>query len=228
MTSRTRTMLVAAGTLAAVGAGAVGAVDALQAPNAPGWRGLPPPQPPPQGEVTTLEDSSARLFHLLTAIDYVPSRADLEPVLGTDSEQAASYLKSLARDAGGDIEPAVRIRAYRALAEYPGLVTELALVDAVNQHRARTDGVEIAYLRAAMRSLALVGKVRAVDTLRIVLDHPSRDARAAAAAALALTESPDALPWLYQRRLIEESEGVDQVLLALNAAIRALNDTRNP
>jgi len=119
-----------------------------------------------------------------------------------------------------DIDPGVRLRAYRAMELYPETRVEEALAAAIEQHRRVRDGINILHLRAAMHSFAVIAGARAIQSIRPVLDHNSKDARAAAAEALAATGSPAARPPLYQRLNVESDQ---MVKLALTDAIRRLS-----
>jgi HEAT repeat protein len=163
---------------------------------------------PPPGDPAVIE--------LLSGIDFVPARNALDRALG---EGAVTELIALARGESDEADPGVRIRAYRALADYPAPATQRALTEAVGQHAAFDRGIDLVYLRAAVDSLARVAGPEALVTLAPLLDHPSRDVRAGAADALAETGAPGAVLALRRRLQIES---VEQVRLALSAAIRAL------
>jgi len=151
---------------------------------------------------------------LLSALDYTPDRGALDQASGASAE---TDLLTLAGEAGG-ADPGIRIRALHALAEYPSTETRTLLETTIATHSAGT-GLDTLYLRAAMPSLALVARGNAVDTLAEELTHPSRDVRAAAARALAMTEAAAAVPILRDRLDVEPTL---QVRLAISAAIREL------
>jgi HEAT repeat protein len=150
----------------------------------------------------------------LSGIDYVPTRGSLDEALG---EAGLEALIAIARGEG-DEDAGLRIRAYRALSLYPGSQTAAALHDAVAEHIS-VAGVDTLYLQAAMSSLARIDGEGAVPSLGPMLDHPSRDVRAAAATALGETGSGDAIPLLRARLPLE---AVIQVRLAIADALRAL------
>jgi len=152
----------------------------------------------------------------LGGIDYVPGREALDPLLGDDPTGA---LIEIATTAG--VDSGLRLRALRALAMYPGAATIAALDAEVAQWIDQKDGVELLYLGAAMRSLAVLAGDSAVHTIRPALDHDSKDVRAAAAAALGATGAKSASTWLYERLGVETD---DMVKLALSDAIRALDE----
>ena len=151
---------------------------------------------------------------LLSGVDSVPSRTELDDAAGTDAE---AELLVLAAE-GSSADTGIRIRALRALAMYPSTESQTTL-STVIETRAGGGGVDTLYLRAAMRSLAVIATTDAVDTIAALLTHDSRDVRAAAARALAITGSPAAVPLLRDRLGVEPTL---QVRLALSAAIREL------
>lgn len=169
-------------------------------------------------------DSSAALVidtelrDALSGIDYVPDRSLLDGLLGADAD---SDLAAIGRDVDGEVDSGLRIRAYRALALYPSASSQDALLDAVADHSSVliTQGVEVVYAKVAMDSLATVAGGGAVGQIGVVLDHPSRDLRAAAASALAKTGSVAAISPLRARRAIETEP---LVIVAIERALAAL------
>lgn len=157
---------------------------------------------------------------LLSSTTNAPSKSRIELVMGST---AAPELIELAEDTSIDSEPGRRIRAFAALrhfaADPEAETVRLALQSAVNQRSAETTGTELLYLRAAMLSLAEVGMELSVPDLLPLLDHPSRDIRAACAQALGITRSDLAIVPLRDRALIEE---VTQVVLAIDDALFTL------
>lgn len=157
---------------------------------------------------------------LLSSTTSAPSKSRIDLVMGS---AAATELIELAEDTSIDSEPGRRIRAFAALrhfaAEPEAETVRLALKSAVNQRSAETTGTELLYLRAAMLSLAEVGMELSVPDLLPLLDHPSRDIRAACAQALGITRSDLAIVPLRDRALIEE---VTQVVLAIDDALFTL------
>jgi HEAT repeat protein len=158
---------------------------------------------------------------LLTAGDYVPARTSLDQAAGTSAE---GELLTLAGDQSGTVDTGIRLRAIRALADYPGTTTSDTLTAIITANQAAT-GIDTLYLRAAAISLATVDGAAAVPSLGPLLSHPSRDVRATTARAMAATKSSAAVP-LLRDRLGEEP--VLQVRLALSAAIRDLTDAPIP
>jgi hypothetical protein len=161
----------------------------------------------------------------LTTIDTVPSSQDLTHATLTVPDD----LIVIAETADGTYEPGVRLRAVRGLAVYcttqgnscppgPGTVhdTLTALIDA---NETAHSGAELLLLRAAIES---VGPLKVTDDyfiLKGLLDHPSRDIRAATARALAQLCDTRAINDL---RVRYQNESTDQVKLAISAALRTL------
>ncbi len=181
----------------ALGAGGVGLSLALEAP---------------AGDPEVVE--------LLSGMTFVPDQGSLDSVLG---EAAIGELISIA-EKGSD--PGLRLRAYGALGEYDGNADEFAATQALR--RAVTKfapferGTELLYLRASIRSLALLDGAEAVPDLVPLLGHAMRDVRATAAQALGSTKSESAILPLRQRAQVEEEE---QVLLAIEDALFELADS---
>ena len=192
-----------AGSLAALAAGTLMALAIARASTTTGA-----PAEPPPGDLQVVE--------VLSGIDFIPSRSALDAALGAGAE---SDLIAIARGTAEEsADPGVRIRAYRALALYPGAAVEAELRAAIFQH-AGGAAVDMVYLRAAADSLVELAGPDAVDDLVPLLDHASRDVRASAAFALGDTGSDDAAPPLRARLLVEE---VGQVRLAIAEALREL------
>jgi len=159
------------------------------------------------------------LRDLLGGIDFVPAPAQLDPLLG---DSPAGALIGLAT-ADADMDPGVRLRAFRALEHYPDAATTAALAATVANKLSVRAGVELLYLRAAVRSLGTIGGDAAVEPISPLLNHDSVDMRADAATALGATGSKAATPLLYDRLGIETDE---MVRLALSNAIRRLDDNQ--
>ena len=166
------------------------------------------PAEPPPGDPAVVE--------ALSGIDYVPTRGTLDGLFGIAAESALIDIARGTADESAD--PGVRLRAYRALAAYPGASTESALRAAIADHAGGGD-LDTLYLRAALESLVQVAGPDAVDDLVPLLDHASRDVRASTARALGDTGSDAAVSPLRARLSVEE---VGQVRLAIAEALRAL------
>lgn len=162
----------------------------------------------------------ATIAYMLSAIDYVPDRDEIDALLGPD---AASRLVDIAR---GNVpalsDPGVRIGAYRGLLLYAASSeAETVLREAVQSPDRVNTGVTTLYLRAAMESYAHLAGEDSVPSIAPMLDHPSLDVRAAAARALGETGAESAKEPLNQRKSKERSY---QVNLAINEALRKLNE----
>ena len=160
------------------------------------------------------------IIEILSGVDFVPEEQIIETVFG---ETAIDDLINIARDP--DEDAGLRIRAYRALALYPGDATVAELRRSINAHSddglvaLASTGTDTILLRASMSSLAVIARAEAVDDISPMLNHKSRDVRAAAARALAVCGSLAAVNDL-RVRLINETE--PQVEWAIEEAIRVL------
>lgn len=161
----------------------------------------------------------------LTTIDSIPSSDDLAHatlVVPDDLIQIAS-------NSDGTREAGVRLRAIRGLAVYcttpgnscppgPGTAHD-TLTDLIAATATAHSGADLLLLRAAIESVGPLKVSGDYDKLKGLLDHPSRDIRAATAKALAQlcdTRAIDNLRARYQ------NESTDQVKLAISAALRTL------
>lgn len=176
------------------------AVVAIARPSAGGGE---PPQP--------------SVDHLLTAIDFVPARVDLDAAMGP------TPLQELLQRTGSTIDPGIRVRAIRALAQYPSPEAHAKLVDLVASPLGSTDGEDVVLRRAALEALAEIGTpddVAVITPWLSVEGAPGdRDIRAAAAHALGTLGATSARPALLARL---EVENVGQVRVAITEALREL------
>jgi HEAT repeat protein len=160
------------------------------------------------------------VIELLSETATAPSKSRIVIVMGPT---AVPDLIKIAEDSSVDSDPGWRIRAFAALRHFgqepESETVRLALKEAVDLYRAETTGTKLLYLRAAMLSMAEVGMELAVADLLGLLDHPSRDIRAACAQALGITGSDLAIVPLRDRALIEQEP---QVNLAIGEALFAL------
>lgn len=157
------------------------------------------------------------LIELLSGVDFVPPGSDLREIA------TVQEIIDIARDDSDGADPGLRIRAYRALAEFPEASAEEALLDAIALHSAAVTGIETLYARAAMHSLAAIAPADdpgIVFAIAANLRHSSRDMRVSAAEALGVVGSRMALPALLEQL---STEAVTQVKLAIGAAIDALD-----
>lgn len=156
------------------------------------------------------------VVELLSGISYVPSKSSIDVVLG---EAAVEDLVELARSSA-ELDPGLRLAALRALGQYGAdAIADEALRDALAEYAPAAEGVELLYLRAAMGALAEASGPAAAGELAPLLEHPVRDVRATAAAALGRAGGAEAIPALRARLAVET---VLQVRLALEDALRGL------
>lgn len=153
---------------------------------------------------------------LLTAMDFVPDRADLDRAMGPSTLDQLLDKAEFAPDVG------VRLRALRALAQYPSPEAHDLLVRMVADPGAASDERDFVLQRAALESLGEIGTPDDVAVITPYLyeaNAPHPDTRAAAAHALRVLGSTLAVPTLQERREVEESP---QVVVAIIEALRAL------
>jgi hypothetical protein len=159
--------------------------------------------------------------HTLTTIDTVPTKTQLDSVFPTG--EALISLSSIARDGGAD--QGVRLRAIHALAKYctiPCSTSDVAhetLSQLIVDNRQQLSGYGVLLLRASIETIGSLRVASDVDVLVPLLDHPSRDIRAATARALRDLCNPQAITPL---RVRFTSESTEQVKLAISEALRIL------
>ena len=135
---------------------------------------------------------SERVRDTLTVIDTVPTKVQLDLAF---ENQALPNLSTIAQDRTLDI--GVRVRAIHALAKYcpdPCSSTELAyqsLAALIGETRNESIGEPVVLLRAALETIGTLpvdsdpaAKAEVSSIVIELLNHPSRDIRAAAARAL--------------------------------------------
>jgi hypothetical protein len=175
----------------------------------------------------TTQNLSPKERSTLTTIDQIPTKPQLDQVFGSI---ALSRLAAIATDT--DMSPdaiSIRLRAIHALAKYcgdlpatPCLTGDLAhqsIVSVVTATQSAQIGTQVLLLRAAIETLGTMRVATDVTTLRPLLDHPSRDIRAATARALRDLCNTQAITPLVARY---SAEHVDQVKLAISEALRIL------
>lgn len=161
-----------------------------------------------------------RVRNTLTSIDTVPTKIQLDIAF---ENQALPNLSTIAQDKTLDV--GVRVRAIHALAKYcpdPCSTSELAhqsLTTLINETRNETLGEPVVLLRAAIETIGTLQVASDVNVLIPLLDHPSRDIRAATARALRDLCNNQAVTPL---RVRYTSEPTDQVKLAISEALRIL------
>ncbi len=157
----------------------------------------------------------------LTVIDSVPTKIQLDSLF--PDGDALPSLAQIARDVKADT--GIRLRAIHALSKYcpdPCSTTELAhqsLTSVIADARNFTRGSDVLLLRAAIEAIGTLGVDSDVTLLVSLLDHPSRDIRAAAARALRDLCNSGAVTPL---RVRYTSESTEQVKLAISEALRIL------
>lgn len=161
------------------------------------------------------------VVELLSGISYSPNKNSIDLVMGA---AAIEDLIAIAEDSSAGSDPGVRIRAWRALGEYPlspdaNLASD-ALRAGVTEFASATTGTDLLLLRACMLSLAQLDGDNSVADLVPRLSHTSRDIRASAAQALGITGSSAAYQPLLDRALVEQEA---QVKLAIADALFELD-----
>jgi HEAT repeat protein len=179
---------------------------------------------PAQGDQTQLANE---IKHALTPIDSLPSRAEIEIILGgTNTVQQLSALAQSAEDFG------VRLRAIRALPQFcptacfgaPPHAALVTLLDSLPPEA--QDGKTILLRRATIEAIGITrtGDSEDVNLLLPFLNSPSRDIRAATAFALRDLCNQSAVVPLRARHIEEmKPTGVPQVALAISVALRDLD-----
>lgn len=171
---------------------------------------------------------STATMEALTPIDSLPDPAYLDAVT---NHQTATTLAAIA--AGDTVDLGVQLRAIRTLPSYcpsagpcgVGTLTHDTLANIVDAYDVGGTATprDVLRLRAAIEALALAGRTAGLDAdvTRIAqfLGHTSRDIRAASAKALRALCNTQAITPLRVRL---QSETVDQVKLAISAALRDL------
>ena len=163
----------------------------------------------------------------LTTIDSVPTKTQLDDVFMGEAEALAN-LSTIAQDNAADI--GIRLRAIHALAKYcpeppasgPCTTSELAhltLSELITDSRDETSGSGVLLLRAAIETIGTLHVADDAGFIEGLLDHPSRDVRAATARALRDLCNTKAITKLRVRYTAESTE---QVKLAISEALRVL------
>lgn len=169
-----------------------------------------------------------RARNTLTTFDSVPTKEQIDDAFGGNAQTALQNLAMLATDASDPSGDAIsiRLRAIHALAKYctstpcaAADVAHQAVTSVVSQTNGSTAGSPVLLLRAAIETLGAMRVAGDVTTLIPLLDHPSRDIRAATARALRDLCNPQAITPLRARYTVEMT---DQVKLAISEALRIL------
>jgi HEAT repeat protein len=160
------------------------------------------------------------VISLLSSIDHVPTRGELDAVMGPSPVEHLWDLIGIGE--AKKASPGVRIRAVRALAQYPGDEARAALRAVITTYRDARVGVDLLLLRAAIEALGTIGGAAAVDDIAPFLEaEECRDLRATAALALGATGSMTAVPILSER---PKHEPTKQVKQAITEALRMILD----
>jgi HEAT repeat protein len=168
---------------------------------------------------------SQPVINALTPIDSVPSTTQLNTVFNGSEVEALSNLVSIAL-ADGTVDIGVQIRAIRALTHYCAAPCEtheahatLTTVATTPRYRDARRGSDLLVLRAAIEALGMLRIPGDISILIPLLDHPSRDIRAATAHALRDLGNTQAIPALRARYQQEQSQ---QVKISVSEALRVL------
>jgi hypothetical protein len=171
----------------------------------------------------------------LTPIDTVPTRQQLDFAFKNSADTPLENLSTLATEVGANV--GVRLRAIHALAKYcsasPCTASDAAhapLVTVIDANAHESTGSQVLLLRAAIETMGAMRIETDADYLlrQSLLDHPSRDVRAATARAFQeiCSSNPavsNSLRFRYSHELTE------QVKLAISEALRILGQcTSNP
>jgi HEAT repeat protein len=178
--------------------------------------------PPSRGEQQPLLPLEAH--YLLTAIDSIPTRAQLEAALPGDT---VAQLVQLAFPTSGNPEFGVQLRALRALSLFaPPTPSVRDNVKKLISHPGDLDvGKQMLLTVAALETLAQFRFAADLQPVADQLSHPSRDVRVAAARAMRrigtvpFADAKLAITLLQSRQI---DETVPAVRLAISEAIQAL------
>lgn len=168
----------------------------------------------------TTANLTEKIQNTLTTIDTVPTKAQLEAAFDNG---ALGGLSQIARDKTVDI--GVRLRAIHGLGKFcplpcSGEIAHESLRALIAETFNETTGEPVVVLRAAIETLGALRVASDVDLLTDLLDHPSRDIRAATARALRDLCNRTATTPLRNRFTNEPTE---QVKLAISEALRTLD-----
>lgn len=161
----------------------------------------------------------------LTMVDTIPTEAQLNTAFNDNPNVSAlPSLAAIAGDSTNDV--GIRLRAIHALKNYctaPCATNDVAhqsVLGIVNANTVETVGSPILLLRAAIETLGPMKTSSDVPVLVVLLDHQSRDIRAATARALRDLCNTQAITPLRVRYAKEQTE---QVKLAISEALRILD-----
>jgi hypothetical protein len=180
-------------------------------------------------------DPDAR--YTLSTIDQIPTKQQITTAFGGSDQHALDELVAIAGAPDTTVDPlqgvdaGIKLRAIHALAKYcvasPCAAADpahAAVAQVVGATRTATSGSQVLFLRAAVETLGAMRVSTDAPTLWPLLDHPSRDIRAATARALRDLCNNQAIPPLRARY---SAEMTDQVKLAISEALRILGQCSN-
>jgi HEAT repeat protein len=161
----------------------------------------------------------------LTTIDTVPTRTQIDTAFDGNPQTALASLSAIASDDTSDT--GIRLRAIHALAKYctatpcaQNDVAHQSVLAVVGANSAEMVGSAVLLLRAAIETLGPMGVANDISVLVPLLDHGSRDIRAATARALRDLCNTQAITPLRVRYAKEQ---IEQVRLAISEALRILD-----
>jgi HEAT repeats len=179
------------------------------------------------GDVTILQLTQQEA---LTTIDSVPTRSQLQ----SHQLVVPEDLITIAANVDQKFEPAVRLRAIHGLAVYctskgvtcaDGSPAHSVLVNVITANTGAHAGADLLVLRAGIESLGPLRVPGDLQQLANLLNHPSRDIRAAAARALGALCNTSAVGAL---RVRYQNESTDQVKLVISETLRILSQSTCP
>ena len=180
------------------------------------------------GSATNL---SPKAQNLLTTIDSVPTKDQIDDAFEDDPQQAKQNLAAIATDSDPSPDAiSIRLRAIHALAKYCGAPPTTPCTASDLAHQSVTaviaanpnanTGSDALILRAAIETLGAMKVSADVTVLTPLLSNPSRDIRAATARALRDLCNTQAISALRERY---NPEPTLQVKLAISEALRILD-----
>ena len=169
--------------------------------------------------------------NMLTSIDQIPTKQQITGAFSNDEQQALLSLAAIANDPDPTADVGIRLRAIHALAKYCAATpcaandtAHTAVATVITTTATAHDGAQVLLLRAAIETLGTMRVSSDAATLQPLLDHPSRDIRAATARALRDLCNNQAVTPLRARYSVEMT---DQVKLAISEALRILGQCSN-
>lgn len=183
------------------------------------------------GTVASVPSIPSEALKTLTSIDTVPTKEQLDEAF---QQGALAKLTDIVEapdetiDPVEGVDPGIKLRAIHALAKYCTVATACtasdvahqAVVGVIDDTRSAQTGAQVLMLRAAIETIGTMKVASDATMLQDdLLNHPSRDIRAATARALRDLCNPQAITPLRARY---SNEMTDQVKLAISEALRIL------